>query len=152
MTTPAKRDNWVSDLAFEVALGYYTPEELQIKFDLSDTDLDAAQRLPQFQRAVTNYRREIDEDGTEFKLKARKLASELLPELATIAADGQASHKDRIDAIREMAKLAGYGKEDAKSPNGAEGFQVNITFNNPSGDAHQSPAIDVTPEPADANG
>lgn len=143
MTTPAAKPNWVADLAFEVALGYYSPEELQLRFDLTDVQYASAQRLPEFQKAVSAYRREIDEAGTEFKLKARKLASELLPELAVIAADEEASHKDRIEAIREMCKLAGYGKEDAKQPNGPDGFQVNITFAQPQTSA---PAIDVTPE------
>ena len=144
----AQRQNWVADLAFETALGYFSPEELQIKFDLTEVQYNAARQMPEFQRAVTDYRREIDEAGTEFKLKARKLASELLPELAGIAADEAASHKDRIDAIREMCRLAGYGKDDAnKGAGGPEGFQVNITF---SGQQPQNQAIDVTPEASDA--
>ena len=151
MTAPAKRDNWVADLAFEVALGYYTPDELRTKFDLTEVELAQAQRIPAFQKAVTAYRREIDENGTEFKLKARKLASELLPELAVIAADEDASHRARIEAIREMARLAGYGKDDAKQSSVADGFQVNITFNNAT---HAPEAIDVTPsaEARDAHG
>jgi hypothetical protein len=127
MSLPNRQDNWVADLAFEVALGYYSPEELQLKFELSDVQYDSACRLPEFQKAVSGYRREIDEQGTEFKLKARKLASELLPELAFIAADDTASHADRISAIREMCRLAGYGKEETAGSQQAP-FQINIQF------------------------
>src|SRR5690625_7978285 len=66
----------------------------------------------EFQPAVALYRREIDEGGQEFKIKARKLASVVLEELATIAVDDDASHADRISAIRELARLAGYGEEE----------------------------------------
>lgn len=127
MTTPAQPDNWIDELAFEVALGYYTPEELSVQYDLSPAKLQFVQENPLFQRAVQKYRREIDESGQEFKFKARKLASILLPEVAAIAADETASHSDRIKAFAELARMAGYGKEDP-TPQGNQAFQVNISF------------------------
>ena len=150
MTALDRNNNWVADLAFEVALGYYSPEELQLKFDLSEEQYDQVQRTPAFEKAVAHYRREIDEDGTEFKLKARKLASTLLPELGEIAADPSASHSDRISAIREMCRLAGYGKEETAQNPGNAGFTVNI--NMPQSAASEQPTIDVTPEPSSAEG
>jgi hypothetical protein len=128
MARPAANTNWVADLAFEAALGYFSEEELLTKFELTPEKLRAVQVMPEFRKAVTAYRREIDEDGTEFKLKARKLASELLPELAVIAADDTASHADRISAIREMCRLAGYGKENEPNVSGNMAFQVNINL------------------------
>ena len=123
-TVPAK-DNWVHDLAFEVALGYFSPEELQRKFELSEEQYAEVQAFESFQQAVQTYRRQIDEDGTEFKLKARKLASETLPVLAQIAADPAAAQTDRINAVKELCRLSGYMQEKQDS-GGGSGFSVTI--------------------------
>ena len=139
MSDLALTDDWMPDLAFEVALGYYTPEELQLRFGLSETRYSQVRALPAFQKIVDSHRRDIDEKGTQFKLKARKLASALLPEVAAVVADPTASHADRISAFNTLAKMAGYGKEETQ--NAPQGFSVNITFN----DVPQRPAIDVTP-------
>jgi len=127
MTDLKRKENWVADLAFEVALGYYDDESLLLKYEIPQSRLDLLRATDEFQRAVALYRREIDEGGQEFKIKARKLASVVLEELATIAVDDDASHADRISAIRELARLAGYGKEET-GQQANQGFQVNITF------------------------
>lgn len=96
----------------EVALGYYSPEELCLKFDLSGVQLAGIQKTKEFQKSVALYKRELDEVGTEFKIKARRFASLVLEDLLAIATDDTAAHTDRIAAIKELARLAGYGKDE----------------------------------------
>jgi hypothetical protein len=97
-----------TQLAYEVALGYHTPDELCTRFDLDPALLAALQADPRFQRAVVVAKREIDDMGTEFQVKARKLASLVIDELGTIAINPLATASDRISAIRELARFAGY--------------------------------------------
>lgn len=143
MSKPLRQNNWVADLAFEVALGYYTPEELDLKYSLTPERRELVQASPEFQRAVALYRREIDETGEEFKLKARKLASELLPELALIVADDKLSTSDRINAYKELARLSGYGRDDAAAGQTQAAFQLQINF---SGAAPSPPTVTIEGE------
>lgn len=116
-------------LAYDVALKYNTPEELCLQHGLSQGVFDRIADNPVFQQAVVVAEREITEQGTEFKLKARKLSSEVLDQLAVIALDDKASHTDRIKAISELAKLAGHHQPEPASATAAAGFQVNIQLN-----------------------
>lgn len=129
MTNQLRDKTWVHDLAFEVALKYFTPDQLCRRFDLSPEQFEAVLQEPVFLREVDKRRREIDESGEQFKFKARKWASLLLEDLAAIAADDTASHGDRIKAFAEIARMAGYGREDVQ-PQGNNAFQVNIHVGN----------------------
>lgn len=134
--------NWVQDLAFEVALGYHTPDELRTQFDLTPEAYSQLCTSPAFQRLQVACRREIDEQGKQFKVLARKLSTEVLPELGAIALDSQASHADRISAINALAKFGGLTTEE-KTPQGNTAFQVNIHL----GDMGKT--ITVAPDAAD---
>lgn len=134
---PRDSDNWIADLAFEVALEYYAPEELQARFELSPVEFEKIQSSPLFKNAVLAARREIDEQGTQFKVLARKLASVSLPQLLQIANDPIASHADRISAITALAKFSGFDREEKSGGNTA--FQLNIHF----GDAQPATTIEV---------
>lgn len=125
----AVRDNpQAAKLAFEVALKYFTPEELQTQFGLTEEQYALVVRDPTFTRAVQAYRREIDTEGQDFKIKARKLAFVLLSDLASLATDPTVDPKDRIDAIREIGRFAGYGMKDAADQPAGPAFQLLINM------------------------
>ncbi len=126
-TAPVRGDNALADLAFEVALGYYTPDELQTRFDLSPTQFDHTTRTPAFQRAVQVFRRQIDEEGQEFRIKARKMASESLTVLFQIAGDDMADQADRIKAVEALCRYAGFDKGAESGPTN-QAFVVNINL------------------------
>lgn len=127
-TTPRKED-WLAELAFEVALGYYTPEDLQVKYDLTLEQYSKIKRLPQFKRAVQVFKRQIDEEGQQFRVKARKMATETLDVLFNLAADDEAANLDRIRAVEALCRYAGFEKGVADSAQGNQGFTVNIQIN-----------------------
>lgn len=115
----------LTELAFEVALRYYTPEELQVKYELTPEAYNLATENPHFQRLTLEACRNIDETGKQFKVLARKLATESLPNLFQIANDPMATHTDRISAINALARFGGFEKEETK---GNTAFQININM------------------------
>lgn len=123
---PRKQDDWLTDLAFEVALRYYTPEELRMRFELSEDEYEQILGARQFQQLQLAAARDIDEKGKQFKVLARKLATESLPNLFAIAGDSEASNSDRIAAITALSRFAGFDKEQGQQGNTA--FQVNINL------------------------
>lgn len=108
-------------------MGYYPPEDLQAQFELTPEQYEAITTPPAFARLVRGCRREIDEQGKQFKVLARKLATETLPELGVIALDAEASHADRISAITTLAKFGHLTTED-KVQGGNTAFVVNINL------------------------
>lgn len=107
MDNPAVQ-NWVQELAFEVALGYFTPEDLQLKYDLTPDQYAHVTALPSFRKASADYRREIDDEGIAFKLRARKAAEDILEELHAMAFDQRLDAKDRLKAMEMVCKYAGF--------------------------------------------
>ena len=125
--TPDRSDEWLDNLAFEVALQYFSPDELQIKYDLSRDQYDRLVEHPGFKRAVDSYRREIDEEGHHFKIKARRMASEVLDTFFELAGDPTVAPADRINAAKQLCQYAGIDKDTGTEKN--EGFTVNIQLN-----------------------
>jgi len=116
--------NWIADLAFETALGYYTPGELRLKYERTQHRHRILEQTGTFKKAVQAYRREIDEAGDHFKLKARKMASELLDVLFEIAADETTTAKERIQAIDNLCRYAGFDKQ--KDDDKSTGITIQI--------------------------
>lgn len=115
--------NWVQSLAFEVALEYFTPEDLRLKFNLDEETYRRVTALPDFRRAVADYRREIDDDGIAFRLRARKGAEDVLTEIYAMAFDQSAKMSERLAAARTLCEYAGYTK-DKKEEGGGVRLQI----------------------------
>lgn len=129
MSTPTANNaslpgqNWVQDLAFEVALGYFAPEELVLKFEISEAQLDTIQKHPAFKRAVKDYRRQIDDEGDAFRLRAKKSAELALEVPNRIAHDDLVDPATRLKAVDQIVQYAGWGKKDDKD---SSGVTINI--------------------------
>jgi len=128
---PAKPADWLHELAYEVALKYHPPEELQLQFSLSPEDYERIVAAPHFQRAVSAYMRYIDEDAKQAKLKVKRLASTLVEEVARIAMDPTLDPAVRLRAIENMCRYADLDKpqkgDDAALT--AAPFTINIQVN-----------------------
>lgn len=126
MAIPSKQTDALKTLAFEYALQYYPPEELADRFGVPLEQLQSLSSAPEFRKMVLTARREIDEQGTQMKIAARKLAAELLPTIAQIVTNERYDVSDRLNAYKQLAGLAG---ADATSADGNGGFAVNIQIN-----------------------
>lgn len=119
-------DNWVQELAFEVALGYFAPEDLQLKYDLTPAQYAHVTSLPAFRKASADYRREIDDEGIAFRLRARKAAEDVLAELHAMAFDQRVDARDRLKAMEMLCKYAGF---ESRREEGDGGIKLQIVTN-----------------------
>ena len=101
LPAPTSQRSWAEDLAFETALGYFTPEELCLRHNISSDRLQLLSSSDVFKRAVSEYRRQIDESGALFQVKARRMASEALEIVFDLAANPAASDADRLRAVQD---------------------------------------------------
>ena len=116
-------------LACELSLKMEPPEEV---FQRHGFDAEGAVRLlesPAFIAILERVATEVRETGLSFRMKARSLAEELLPEAVDMATDPTISASVRLDAIKWCAKVADLeprAKEEAKGVGG--GLTLNIMF------------------------
>jgi hypothetical protein len=118
--------NWVQEFAFEVALGYFTPEELQLKYNLSPEQYAHVSTLAPFRKAVGDYRREIDDEGIAFRLRARKAAEDILTELHSMAFNQTLDAPHRLKAMEMLCKYAGF---ETKREDTNQGVKLQIFTN-----------------------
>lgn len=116
---------WKKELAFEVALRYFTPAELLLKYSLTQEQYDAVTETEAFSRAALAAAREIDENGKQFRVLARKLATESLPSLYSIANDVDAPRSSRIAAIDALARYGGFDRQESEQHTA---FQINVNL------------------------
>jgi hypothetical protein len=119
LPTPG-HENWVQELAFEVALEYFPPEDLQLKFELTPSHFLHITSMPDFKRAVAAYRREIDDEGIAFRLRARKAAEGVLEEMYSMCFDQTLKAQDRLKAMEMLCKYAGFETQKQNSDGGVK--------------------------------
>ena len=128
---PAQPSNWLQELAYDIALEYHPPDELRDKYDLSQDDYERVCNSVPVKRAVASYKRMIDEETTQARLKTKRLASTLIEEVGAIALDRTLDPAVRLRAIEDVCKYAELEKpskqEDANA-NSAP-FMINIQVN-----------------------
>ena len=130
-SVPAQPSNWLQELAYDIALEYHPPHELQAKYDLAPDDYDRVCQSVPVKRAVASYKRMIDEETTQARLKTKRLASTLIEEVGAIALDRTLDPAVRLRAIEDVCKYAELEKparQDDASNNSAP-FTINIQVN-----------------------
>lgn len=129
---PSKPSDWVHQLAYDIALEYHTPEELQLQYSLSPDEYDSLLRSPHVSRAINAYKKLVDEDASQAKLKVKRLASVLVEQVAGIALDKTNDPQVRLRAIEDICRYADLdkpNKQDDQQAN-ASPFTINIQVNN----------------------
>ena len=116
-------------LAVELALNINDAEDI---FDQYGYSPDAAAELvenPAFVLLMQQAQRSVVEEGLSFKMKAKLMASELLPYAHDLATDPLISAAVRLQSIQWAAKMAGFEPKEAKDEGkGGTGLVLSITF------------------------
>jgi len=128
---PAQPSNWLQELAYDIALEYHPPDELQDKYALAQDDYERVCNSVPVKRAVASYKRMIDEETAQARLKTKRLASMLIEEVGAIAMDRTLDPAIRLRAIEDVCKYAELekpAKADDANANAAP-FMINIQVN-----------------------
>lgn len=128
---PAQPSNWLQELAYDIALEYHPPEELKAKYDLAEDDFERVCNSVPVRRAVASYRRMIDEETTQARLKTKRLASALIEEVGAMAMDRTLDPAVRLRAIEDICKYAELEKPPKQddSASSQSPFMINIQVN-----------------------
>lgn len=101
---------------------------------------------PAFRRAVADYRREIDDEGIAFRLRARKGAEAILSELFAISFDQSLDAKDRLKAMEMLCKYAGFETNKQPGENGVK-LQIYTNLSLNGADTGQTYTIEIPSTP-----
>lgn len=115
---PQKPIKWPPKLAFDIALGGTSYDDLQAHYNLSDLELERILVHPTFRREVVNHEKEIRDNGVTFKSKAKVQAELYLENLHDIITGVDTPPSVKLDAIKSIVQWAGYQpKTDAPATN-----------------------------------
>ena len=137
-TVPAVYKRNDERLAIELVLlkGEADPFPVFERYGYTQEDALEMLAAPAFAKLLVAARKDIDENGVGFKLKARAQAEDLLTESYALATDPLVSAAVRADLIKWTAKVAGYepkDKDDGRT--GSGGFSLTVIM--PGGQAQQ---------------
>lgn len=99
-------DDEVDKFAYEIALGYYTDEELRQHFKLIPSSFDTWKSSSRVQSLLLVKRREIDESDAALKIHARRAMRKSIDEYIKIVEDKEAPAKTRMEAGRQLREIA----------------------------------------------
>jgi hypothetical protein len=129
---PATIVAWDPRLALEIVMaGAEKAQEVFEKYKISHTAAVELLTNPLFQKQIEQYKAELETSGMSYRMKARVLAEDLLPEAYEIAKDPTYPAAVRADMIQWVTKVADL--EPARSNGkdivaGAGGFSLQIIF------------------------
>ena len=117
-------------LAVDLALRMANPEEVFTEHGFTPAQALELTESPAFTALCKRVSSEIRETGLSYRLKARAIAEELLPEAFDIATDPLQSGAVRAKIIEWVTRVAGHEPAPAKGGvgEGAGGFNLSITF------------------------
>ncbi len=136
-------------LAAELAAGLSSPKTVRTRFGLSSAQWDILRTNPTFRSmlkdALLKWRGDLNA-GARITLKAEVLLEELLPKLYDMVNSDAVPSSEKINAIKQLADLAGRNSKKEGTPAGnSNGFVLNINV----GGDKKTVTIDATPEPKD---
>lgn len=117
-------------VAAELAAGLSSPKTIRERYGLSMAQWQMLAKNESFRRmlaeAITRFKGDLNA-GARITLKAETLLEDAMPELYHVAKSQLAPATDKINAIKQLAELAGRGpKATQQAPGGSSGFVLNI--------------------------
>lgn len=111
--------------AYELALGYFEPEELRHQFKLLPEGFNQYMVSDEIKTLTAAKRREIDESDAALRIHARRAARIAIDELANLVKDKEAPAKTRMEAGRQLREYATVAdKKVLDDPNAGEGAVI----------------------------
>ena len=133
---------WPPELALELALGLEDEAAICARYGIDHDALNALLCTPAFQAQLTQYRRDLHENGEIFRAKARMQAELLLDKSFRLINDPATPANVKADLIKSTVEWAGL-KPSAKGQ--SETLPAfSITFNLPLPSGAPAPSLPRT--------
>lgn len=101
------------NLAFDVIQGYFNDQELCLRYDMTLGQLKAIRAQRSFRKLALDIKRDLEDNGERFKLKARRMSLGALKTLKELHSNPGMSGSTRYKAAMGVAELAGERKTAA---------------------------------------
>lgn len=121
--------------AYEMALGYFEPEQLRKVFKLLREGFDMYMASEAMQTAIAVKQRQIDESPNALRILARRAARKAVEANAKLVEDPDAPAKTRMEAGRQLREYAVVADKEAIAKGGDEDGAVIIRTNLDMGEA-----------------
>lgn len=120
---------WPSKLPLELALGAETPEEVLLRYNISEETYLQWATMPAFRRALAEAAKEVRENGLSFRVLCQGIAADFLPVLDQKLHAQDVKFGEKLDAFKHLTKLAGLEPKEVKDDNrSANLVQININI------------------------
>jgi predicted RNA binding protein with dsRBD fold (UPF0201 family) len=126
-----RKPPWSDRLAFDIALrlegSCESLEDIAAKYRITPEDIKAYAKDKLFERRVDEYRKDIEDKGLTFRLKARSQAEELLKTSWAMIHSPEISPAVRADLIKQTVKWGGLEvAADSEGPTGGVSITINL--------------------------
>lgn len=121
------RPEWDMRLVVDVALGA-SMESILETYDLVQHQFEKICQDPVFQARVLTVRKDLEQNGASFKLKAQLMAEALLPTAYELVMDKDSGATVRGNVLQNIVRWAGYSNDKAAPATAAGGFAISINF------------------------
>ncbi len=135
----------VKQLAFDVACGFFKEDQLCTRFDLDIRQLRSIQQQRAFLKEVDEIRRLLNDDGSEYIIKAKSMVDDCLDAAHSIVQDTGTSDAARLKASQFITNIARVRTAPAKIEDGPS---IGALIINTNLDLNQNPKGSYTIEAA----
>lgn len=142
---PPPPNRWPPQLVFDLALGLDGYEAIEARYSLTREQLDRLYALPLFRQEVALLKRELANNNSIFKHKAKIQAESYLTEMDALMQEPSTPASTKLEIFKTMAKYGDLEPKEAKSEKDAAA-QVVIRIESNVRD----PLIDITPRTVEA--
>jgi hypothetical protein len=118
----------------EIATGLEDPFEIAKRYDFTREEWDQIKDRPDYQKAVSAVRAEMERTGKTFRLKASVMADALMSNMYTFAMNADTPVRDKAAALQLLTKVADLEPKSGDSK-ASSGPAFSITINLPEGSA-----------------
>lgn len=116
-------------VAFSVALGMHTTEEICERHGITRAQYDGMARTATFGKLVETYATALQEQGLTFRTKAAVQAELMLDDMIwKLVRDPTVPSQVKLDAFKTVAKLAGYEPKQGAGESSSQSFKLVINL------------------------
>ena len=112
------------ELVQEVATGLEDGLVIAQRYGFSEEEWRIIENRPDFQRAVSKVRAELEKSGQTFRMKAALLADKLMDNMFTHAMDTETPVKDKAAALQLLTRVGEREPKAYAQVNAGPGFSI----------------------------